>query len=133
EWDVKDLNGQAHTLDQYRGKVLVLDFWYRGCGWCMRAMPQVKEVAQHYKDKPVAVFGMNNDRNVDDARFVAQEMKLAYPVLLSQELPSKYGVTGFPTLIIIDQQGKVSDIHVGYSDHLYEEVTAAVDRLLGPK
>jgi thiol-disulfide isomerase/thioredoxin len=132
-WEVKDLDGRTHTLEQYRGKVLVLDFWYRGCGWCMRAMPQVKRIAAHYRGRPVAVFGMNNDQNEDDARFVAREMPIDYPVLRSQELPSKYGVRGFPTLIIIDPQGKVADVHIGYSPHLYEEVTAAVDRLLGAK
>jgi thiol-disulfide isomerase/thioredoxin len=132
-WEIKDLAGQTHALAQYRGKVLVLDFWYRGCGWCMRAMPQVKEVANHYRGRPVAVFGMNNDRNEDDARFVAREMQLDYPVLRSLDLPQKYGVHGFPTLIIIDQEGKVSDIHVGYSPQLFEEVTAVVDRLLAAK
>jgi hypothetical protein len=76
---------------------------------------------------------MNNDQNEDDARFVAREMQLDYPVLRSQETPAKYAVQGFPTLIIIDQQGKVADVHVGYSPQLYEEVTAAVDRLLGAK
>ena len=81
------------------------------------AMPQVKELAKHYRGRPVAVFGMNNDRVQDDAKFVAREMQLDYPVLLSQELPGKYGVSGFPTLIVVDQQGNVSDIHVGYSDH----------------
>ena len=129
-WEVKDLNGQTHTLDQYRGKVLVLDFWYRGCGWCMRAMPQVKAVAAHYQGRPVAVFGMNNDRKEQDAKFVVQKMAIAYPVLRSDELPAKYGVSGFPTLIVIDQQGKVADVHIGYSDHLFEDVTATIDRLL---
>jgi thiol-disulfide isomerase/thioredoxin len=132
-WEIKDLNGRTHTLEQYRGKVLVLDFWYRGCGWCMRAMPQVKRVAEHYRGRPVAVFGMNNDQVEDDAKFVVREMQLDYPVLRSQDLPGKYGVQGFPTLIIIDQQGKVADVHVGYSQQLYEEVTAVVDRLLGAK
>jgi thiol-disulfide isomerase/thioredoxin len=129
-WEVKDLNGQTHTLDQYRGKVLVLDFWYRGCGWCMRAMPQVKAVAKHYQGRPVAVFGMNNDGKEADAKFVVEKMTIEYPVLRSEELPGKYGVSGFPTLIVIDQQGKVADVHIGYSDHLYEDVTATVDRLL---
>jgi thiol-disulfide isomerase/thioredoxin len=132
-WEIKDLDGRTHTLDQYRGKVLVLDFWYRGCGWCMRAMPQVKRIAEHYRGRPVAVFGMNNDQDEDDARFVVREMQLEYPVLRSQELPGKYGVQGFPTLIVIDQQGQVADVHVGYSPRLYEQVTAAVDRLLGAK
>ena len=129
-WEIKDLNGRTHTLDQYRGKVLVLDFWYRGCGWCMRAMPQVKEVARHYQGRPVAVFGMNNDRNEADAKFVVEKMALEYPVLRSDELPAKYGVSGFPTLVVIDQQGKVADVHIGYSDHLFEDVTATIDRLL---
>jgi thiol-disulfide isomerase/thioredoxin len=129
-WEVKDLNGKTHTLEQYRGKVLVLDFWYRGCGWCMRAMPQVKKVAEHYKGQPVAVFGMNNDRKLDDAKFVVEKMALEYPVLRSDELPAKYAVSGFPTLIVVDQEGKVADVHIGYSDHLFEAVTATVDRLL---
>ena len=95
-WEVKDLEGKTHTLDHYRGKVLVLDFWYRGCGWCMRAMPQVKEIAKHYRGRPVAVFGMNNDRKEEDAKFVVHKMALEYPVLRSDELPGKYGVSGFP-------------------------------------
>ena len=63
-------------------------------------------------------------------RFVAREMQLEYPVLRSEDLPAKYAVQGFPTLIVVDQQGNVADIHVGYSPALYEQVTAAVDRLL---
>jgi thiol-disulfide isomerase/thioredoxin len=132
-WELKDLDGRTHTLEQYRGKVLVLDFWYRGCGWCMRAMPQVKRVAEHYRGRPVAVFGMNNDQNEDDARFVRREMQLDYPVLRSQEMPAKYGCRGFPTVVIIDQQGKVADVHIGYSPQLFEELTEAVDRLLDAK
>ena len=129
-WEVKDLTGRTHTLDQYRGKVLVLDFWYRGCGWCMRAMPQVKEVARHYQGRPVAVLGMNNDRKEEDAKFVVEKMALEYPVLRSDELPGKYGVSGFPTLVVIDQKGNVADVHIGYSGHLFEDVTATIDKLL---
>ncbi len=132
-WEIKDLDGRTHSLEKYRGKVLVLDFWYRGCGWCMRAMPQVKRVASHYRGRPVAVFGVNNDRNLHNAEFVVREMQLEYPVLRSEDLPAKYGVQSFPTLIIVDQQGKVAQIHVGYSPQLFEDVTAAVDRLLESK
>ena len=42
EWETKDLDGKTHALKDYRGKVVILDFWYRGCGWCIRAMPQMK-------------------------------------------------------------------------------------------
>jgi peroxiredoxin len=132
-WEIEDLGGQTHRLEEYRGKVLVLDFWYRGCGWCMQAMPQVKRVAAHYPGRPVAVFGISSDEDVNDAKFVVRKMQLDYPVLHSQELPRRYEVQGFPTLIIIDQQGKVADIHVGYSRRLYEDVTKAIDHLLEVK
>lgn len=131
EWEIADLDGRTYTLEQYRGRVVVLDFWYRGCGWCMRAMPQLKKLAAEYRDRPVSVLAMNKDQDEDDARFVARVMQLDYPVLRSLDLPEKYGVRGFPTLIVIDREGKVADVHVGYSPRLLEEVSEVVDRLLG--
>ena len=41
DWELKGLDGKTHKLKDYSGKVVVLDFWYRGCGWCIKAMPQV--------------------------------------------------------------------------------------------
>jgi len=130
--EIKDLDGRTQSLARYRGKVLVLDFWYRGCGWCMRAMPQVKMLADRYRDQPVAFFAMNNDRDEKDARFVVQAMKLDYPVIRSMDLPSRYNVEGFPTLVIIDQEGNIADIHVGYTPQLFERISETIDRLLKP-
>jgi peroxiredoxin len=133
EWETKDLEGKTHSLKGYKGKVVILDFWYRGCGWCIRAMPQMKELADDFKGQAVAVLGMNTDRDEKDAKFVVDEMGLNYPVLKAEGLPEKYHVRGFPTLIIIDQAGKVADVHVGYSPTLREEVGKAVKGLLAQK
>ena len=133
DWETKDLDGKAHSLKGYRGKVVILDFWYRGCGWCIRAMPQVKELAEEFKGEPVAVLGMNTDRDVKDAKFVVDEMSLNYPVLKAEGIPEKYKVRGFPTLIIVDQNGKVADIHVGYSPTLRADVAKSVRKLLTRK
>lgn len=132
DWSLKDLSGKTHSLADYRGKIVLLDFWYRGCGWCMRGMPQVKQVASDFRDQPVVVLGMNTDRDPEDAKFVVDKMNLNYMVLRTdfQTLPKKYGVQGYPTLIIIDQQGIVRDIHVGYSPDLLEKVERSVRRLL---
>lgn len=130
DWKAKDLEGKDHSLMGYRGKVVILDFWYRGCGWCIRAMPQMKELADDFKGQPVAVLGMNTDRDEKDAKFVVDEMALNYPVLKAQGVPEKYHVRGFPTLVIIDQEGKVADVHVGYSATLRQEVGKTVKGLL---
>jgi thiol-disulfide isomerase/thioredoxin len=130
DWSTEDIDGKKHSLAGYRGKVIVLDFWYRGCGWCIKAMPQIKEVVEHYQGKPVVVLGMNTDRDEKDARFVVDKLKLNYATLKAKGLPEKYSVQGFPTLIIIDQEGVVRGRHVGYSPTLREELVRKIDGLL---
>jgi thiol-disulfide isomerase/thioredoxin len=130
EWSTEDIDGKKHSLAGHRGKVIVLDFWYRGCGWCIKAMPQIKKVVEHYQGQPVVVLGMNTDREEKDARFVVDKLKLNYATLKAEGLPEKYGVQGFPTLIVIDQNGVVRGRHVGYSATLREELIKQIDGLL---
>jgi thiol-disulfide isomerase/thioredoxin len=133
EWATTDLDGKACALKDYRGKVVIMDFWYRGCGWCVRAMPQMKQIAEHFKDQPVIVLGMNTDQKEEDARFVIDKMGLNYPTIKATGIPQKYKVSGFPTLLIVDQEGVLRDVHVGYSPTLREEVVGAVEKLLRKK
>lgn len=127
-WELRDLEGQSHTLQQQRGKVVVLDFWYRACGPCMWAMPQVKQIAE----RPVAVFGMSNDREPEDARFVAKALSLNFPTLLIAEtdLFQSYGHFAFPTLIVVDQEGVIRHIHIGYAPDIAKRTSEIVDALL---
>jgi thiol-disulfide isomerase/thioredoxin len=130
DWSTTDIDGKPAAMKDYRGKVVIMDFWYRGCGWCMYAMPQVKQLAADYKDKPVVVLGMNTDQKEEDARFVIDAFDLNYPTIKATGIPDKYGVQGFPTLIIVDQEGVVRDVHVGYSPDLREKVSKKIDELL---
>jgi peroxiredoxin len=134
EFEATDLKGKSHTLKDYKGKVVVLDFWYRGCGWCMRAMPQVKQVAAEFKGEPVAVIGMNTDHNDADARFVVDKLGLDYTTLkIDHKVVQKYGVQGFPTMVIIDRQGNIHGLHVGYTPNLQREVGEIVRQLLAKR
>jgi thiol-disulfide isomerase/thioredoxin len=81
DWTLADQAGAKHSLGDYRGKVIVLDFWYRGCGWCMRAMPEMQQLARTFAGKPVAVMGMNTDKDADDVKFVVDAFGLDYPIL----------------------------------------------------
>lgn len=131
EFDAKTLADRPTKLADYKGKVVVLDFWYRGCGWCIKAMPQMNELATDFQTEPVAILGMNTDTKKADAEFVVKEMALKYPtVCIDREIPGKYGVQGFPTLIIIDQEGVVRDMHVGYTPKLREQVGQKIRELL---
>ena len=60
----------------------------------MRAMPQIKEVADQFRGQPVAILGMCTDRKDEDARFVVDKLQLNYPTLHGIGIPEKYGVQG---------------------------------------
>ena len=132
-WSLPGLDGKKHSLKDYRGKLVILDFWYRGCPWCIRAMPQLNELAQKYQGKPVAVIGMNTDKDTADARFVVNKLRLGYTNVLARGEDKKYRVQGFPTHYVIDAKGVVRDIHVGYSPDLGVKLAATVEKLLAGK
>jgi thiol-disulfide isomerase/thioredoxin len=132
-WKLTDLGGKEHSLKDYRGKILVLDWWYKDCPWCILAMPALTEVAQRYSDRGVAVLGMNVDRNANNARFAVDKVKPGYPSLLAgRDVAKEYGVTGYPTLFIVDKEGKIVDAHTGYSKDLTTRLSKKLDALLGP-
>ncbi len=130
DFSATDFDGKTWNLSELKGKVVVMDFWYRGCGWCMYAMPQVKQLSVDYKDKPVQFLAMNTDQKDEDAKFVVEKFGLEYPVLKAKDVAEKYNVRAFPTLIIIDQQGKVRAFDVGYSPDLHDKVAKKLDALL---
>ncbi len=130
DWTSTDLAGKSVKLEDFRGKVVVMDFWYRGCGWCMFAMPQVKQLADDYKGQPVVFLGMNTDRNPADAQVVVKTFGLDYPTIRAEGIPEKYGVEGFPTLVIVDPAGIVREFHVGFSPTLRDDMSRRIKQLL---
>jgi thiol-disulfide isomerase/thioredoxin len=132
-WELKTIDGSKHRLADDRGKVVILDFWYRGCYWCTKALPQIEQVADRYKGKPVVVLGMNIDPEEGDARFVIRQMGLKYPQLKAEPAASAYRANdlGYPVLYILDQNGRVHDIQEGYRADLGKRIEDVVDRLLG--
>jgi peroxiredoxin len=129
-WQTKDLQGNARTLRDYKGKVVVLHFWRRGDGWSLRALAQIEQLAEECAEKPVVVLGMNTDANEEDAKFVADRMGLAYPMLRADKFAERYNAATVSEVVIIDQQGIVRDIYVGYSPNLREDVAKVVAGLL---
>jgi thiol-disulfide isomerase/thioredoxin len=133
DWTVTDLDGKTVKQSDFKDKIILLDFWYRGCFWCVRSMPQINQVADHYKDKPVVLLGMNTDEDEDDARFVIKKMELRYPTLKAGKTPADYGVRAFPTLLILNEKGVVTDAFIGYDPNLKDVLIRKIDKLLAQR
>jgi peroxiredoxin len=133
-WKLPDLAGKTHSLADYRGKVVLLDFWYRNCPWCLRSVPQLKQLAAEFQGQPVILIGMNVDKVEADARFVVEKMRLDYLNLRTDEdLLKKYGMPGCPAFVVIDRQGTVREIHLGYSPNFYHDMSDLVRQLLAQR
>jgi peroxiredoxin len=133
DWQLEDFAGKKQTLKGFRGKVVLLDFWYVDCPWCIRAMPKLNALAERFKGKAVVVLGMNTDDSIPAAKQVLQRMKITYLSLKAKGVDKQYGVTGFPTLFVIDKKGVVRKVHIGYSKDMEETLAATVEQLLSGK
>ncbi len=133
DWKTTDLDGNAHTVGEYRGKVVLLEFWDRGCGWCIRSMPQIKQLVDDFQDQSVVILGMNSDDDDDDARFVIEKARLNFLTLKDDEqrIRRAWGAQAtYPTTIILDAQGVVRHVHTGYSPTLRQEFGDVIRTLL---
>ena len=130
DWTLTDFAGQTHMLKDYHGKVVVMDFWYRGCVWCIRAMPQIQQLAEDFAGKPVAILGMNTDADPADARFVIDTLGLNYTNLQAAALPERYGIQMFPTLLVLDGQGIIRDVRMGFEPNLRQALGRTIEALL---
>ena len=105
--------GTEFDWTQYRGKVVLVDFWATWCAPCRREMPHVKALYEKFKDKGFDVVAVSLDRDLDALAQYLKENNIAWTNLAgdgTQALAQKYGVRGIPTMMLIDQTGKIVDI-----------------------
>ncbi len=115
EFQLTDINGKPLSLAQYKGKVVLLDFWATWCAPCKVEIPHFIALQDKYGSQGLQIIGLSMD---DDAKPVvkfAEQMKINYPIAVGDEkLASKYGgVLGLPIAFIIDKEGRIVHKHVG--------------------
>ena len=119
---LNDINGKPLALTSLRGKYVILDFWGSWCIWCIKGFPQMKEYYAKYPGK-FEILGI--DCNDTDEKWKAAVKKHELPWLhvycpKESKLLSDYGITGFPTKIIIDPEGKIFKTIVGEDPSFYK-------------
>jgi len=114
-----DANGAIVRLSDYKGQVVVLDFWATTCGGCKVEIPWFMEFKSKYKAAGLAVIGVSMDDDGWKAvKPYVEQKKINYPVVVSTEDVAKLygGVQELPMTLLIDRDGKVADTHVGMVD-----------------
>lgn len=113
DWELSDADGRLQTLAQYRGKIVVLDFWATWCGPCTLVMPQMQKLHEKYKDRGVVVFGVSSWEK-DDPGILMKRKHYTYGLLLrGEDIADRYGVDTLPAVYIIGADGRVVYRHQG--------------------
>ena len=123
-FSVKDLSGRTVTLADYKGKVVLLDFWATWCGPCRIEIPGFVELQDRYRLDGLALIGISIDDNPEPVRDFYREFKMNYAVALGNEnLSALYGgILGLPTTFLIGRDGRIYAKHIGATDiSVFEE------------
>jgi peroxiredoxin len=118
-FSLKDANGNPVNLADYRGKVVLVNFWATWCGPCEAEIPWFIEFEQKYKDRGFAVLGISMDDDGWKAvRPYIASHKINYPIVIGSEVVSQqFGdIDSLPTSFVLDRQGRIATNHVGLVD-----------------
>jgi peroxiredoxin len=127
-----DTSGVQITLADYKGKVVLLNFWATWCGPCKIEIPWFIEFNKTYKDRGFAVLGVSlDDDGWKSVKPYVAEKKMDYPVVVgNDQLSRSYGgIDSLPTTFIIDRDGRVAFVHMGLAgrDTYQKEIRSLLD------
>jgi len=118
-FSLKDADGNAVNLAEYRGKVVLVNFWATWCGPCEAEIPWFIEFEKKYKDRGFAVLGVSmDDDGWKSVRPYVASHKINYRVVIGSEVVSQqFGeIDSLPTSFVLDRQGRIASNHVGLVD-----------------
>ncbi len=127
DFKLRTLDGKEVSLSDYRGKVVLINFWATWCPPCREEMPLFKRVYERYKNKGFEILAVSTDTSIDPVKKFVKEYKLDFPVLLDTDnISSLYGIQGLPTSFLIDREGKIVKVRLGK----YKEIESDLKKVL---
>jgi peroxiredoxin len=140
--ELADANGGKHRLSDYRGKVVLLNFWATWCEPCRAELPSIERLRAALAGKPFAVLAVQMGGSARTASDVAEELGLSFPLLLDRysSAGAAWGVKMLPTSFLIARDGAITYRHAGELDwasagsrHKVEALLAARPALNGAR
>lgn len=136
DFTLPDLNGKQISLSDYKGKVVLLNFWATWCPPCRLEMPTIEKAYQKYKTKGFEVLAVSVDAGPKSAiQHFLQELDLSFQVLLDPDMETlrTFRSSALPTTVVIDRRGNIRWRELGYRDWTDPESTKLITGLLGER
>jgi len=134
DFSLPDMDGEQHALQDYRGKVVLINFWATWCPPCRREMPALEQLYRKLADQPFAVLAVNQWEDADLVFAYMGDLNVfpSFPILFDPEsrVSAEFGVKGLPTSFLLDRQGRVVFRAVGGRAFDHPEVEQTIRSLL---
>ena len=123
DFALKSSTGANLRLSEYRGDVVMINFWATWCGPCRQEMPLLDQLYSRYQRVGFSLLGVNIDDDSSRAMDMIHELGVSFPVLFDarKEVSRLYDVDAMPVTILVDREGNVRHVHKGYKPG-YEEL-----------
>ncbi|MEL6559223.1 MAG: TlpA disulfide reductase family protein [Bacteroidota bacterium] len=129
-FSITDMDGNKISLADQKGKVIVLNFWFIACKPCVMEMPHLNKFVEKYQDDDVLFLAIANDEKTQIERFL-EKKKFDYTIAPDgKRVASDWGVSSFPTNIIIDKEGNIAYSMSGYGSHMIPLMEKKIEELL---
>ena len=132
DFALKSSTGENMRLSEYRGDVVMVNFWATWCGPCRQEMPLLDELYQRYSRVGFNLLGVNIDDDSRRAMQMIDELGVDFPVLFdaTKRVSELYDVDAMPVTVIIDREGTVRYVHQGYKPGYEDKYLTEIRTLL---
>jgi len=126
---------QSFNLQQFKGKVIYVDFWASWCGPCAKSFPFMNELSRDLKDKGLQVIGVNLDETSADAQNFLAKYPANFVIAAdtNEQCAKDFGVQAMPSTYLVDRNGTVRHVHLGFRPGEAKELRVLVEQLLAER
>lgn len=132
DFTLKSKAGSNVRLSELRGNVVLVNFWASWCGPCRQEMPLLDDIHQKYSPLGFTVLGVNVDKDPSQADKILNDIPVTFPVLYDPEgeVSKLYDVNAMPTTVIVDRNGNMRFLHLGYKPGYENDYIKQVKQLI---
>jgi peroxiredoxin len=132
DFALKSASGSNMRLSEYRGDVVMINFWATWCGPCRQEMPLLDDLYSRYERVGFKLLGVNIDDDSRRAMEMIEELGVKFPVLFdeSKDVSRLYQVEAMPVTVLVDRSGVVRHVHLGYKPGYEQKYLTEIRSLL---